>query len=420
MLKKDDRVELDGQKYRVSGCSGHWYLIVEGTYYQNEIDKIFTKYKIDKQVLQKEVLGYSGRGLFPECNTLKDLTKFVDAIRAKINYVEYCKSARNSTDFKKGEYVVLLAGCNGGNTWKSNIPINHIYCLREDSHSEYFKVDKDINGSTTNGWSSENYGSGSGGSKLELRLATEQEIAMFKDNDGPCDVTTYKMKSKVKKWDIGTYAVVIKDGEDNIGAKKVNKGQILQLTHTKFSDDTLGVEGYDYCIETSLVKWFATIEEANAFSRELLGEPKKEKFKVGNWVVGWHMRYKTYQTVAWRICKVSSRFVYTTHGHCTVISDIRKATLEEILKAKGLSSTPTSTTTKQIKTEDYGNCKENTEDKISNIVGRQVRTRRERLSDSGKKSAHICESGSEQSGISVDRRRRSSGSKRRRVERGCI
>lgn len=79
--------------------------------------------------------------------------------------------------FPKGTYVVLLAGCDGGDTWHS-IPINHVYKLREASNSTKLIIEKDVNGSTSNGWSTItlNYES-----KLVLRKATPEEITAYEN-----------------------------------------------------------------------------------------------------------------------------------------------------------------------------------------------------------------------------------------------
>lgn len=57
------------------------------------------------------------------------------------------------TDFKKGDYVVLLSCCKGENTWKDSMPINYCYRLSMDSNQFSFSFEKDINGSIGNGWS---------------------------------------------------------------------------------------------------------------------------------------------------------------------------------------------------------------------------------------------------------------------------
>ena len=94
------------------------------------------------------------------------------------------------TDFKKGECIVLLAGCNGKDTWYDSIPINYCYVLREDSSVSTFQIEKDINGSTTNGWFTTGYNYDL--DKLDLRLATPEEYYEYCRLGKPFDVTTLK------------------------------------------------------------------------------------------------------------------------------------------------------------------------------------------------------------------------------------
>lgn len=81
----------------------------------------------------------------------------------------------------KGDYVVLLTGSNGGDTWKSSIPINHVYKLRADADVYNFFIEKDVRGSTSNGWN----GCGLNG-KLTFRPATQREIETYNKNNRPC------------------------------------------------------------------------------------------------------------------------------------------------------------------------------------------------------------------------------------------
>lgn len=82
--------------------------------------------------------------------------------------------------YKKGEYVVLLASCDGGNCWHDEMPINHVYKLRNKCNKLKFNVELDIRGSKFNGWAVTNYNS-----KLRLRLATFSEKQAYIKNKGP-------------------------------------------------------------------------------------------------------------------------------------------------------------------------------------------------------------------------------------------
>lgn len=60
------------------------------------------------------------------------------------------------------------------------------------------------------------------------------------------------------------------------------------------------------------------------------------KFKVNDWVVGWHCTYKTYKTIAWQIGKVTTGYISPkeeTSGS-TGINNVRFATPEEIKAAE--------------------------------------------------------------------------------------
>lgn len=85
-------------------------------------------------------------------------------------------------NFKKGDYVVLLASCKGDNIWNDSLPINYIYKLREDMHEKNFMVERDRKGNRDNGWSvvAENYES-----QLDARLAFPAEIEAYEMAKGP-------------------------------------------------------------------------------------------------------------------------------------------------------------------------------------------------------------------------------------------
>ena len=92
--------------------------------------------------------------------------------------------------YKEGDYIVLLAGCNGKDTWDS-MPINHCYLLKRDSYVndngvKGFGVEKDLDGNG-NGWSCYNgYGYRYG---LKFRYATQNEIDEYKRLGKPFNIT---------------------------------------------------------------------------------------------------------------------------------------------------------------------------------------------------------------------------------------
>ncbi len=91
----------------------------------------------------------------------------------------------NQTDFKKGDYVVLLASCNGGNCWTS-MPVNHVYKLRLDSSIGCFMVEKDKN-NKENGWSC-SYGNNN--KLIRLRQASGHEALLYQMEGRPVSVMT--------------------------------------------------------------------------------------------------------------------------------------------------------------------------------------------------------------------------------------
>jgi hypothetical protein len=95
---------------------------------------------------------------------------------------------KNDCCFKKDDYVVLLSTANGVDTeWEDELPINHVYQLREDSNAFRFRVLIDNKGSTSNGWSIDLPNDKH--NKLKLRLATDTEKYSYMHKGGPCEVT---------------------------------------------------------------------------------------------------------------------------------------------------------------------------------------------------------------------------------------
>ena len=89
--------------------------------------------------------------------------------------------------FPKGSYVVLLSTCDGeSGVWGDCIPINYIYQLSRDSNSRCFYMAKDTRGNVDNGWSVDEESTFD--SKLKLRAATTEEIALYQKHDGPVSI----------------------------------------------------------------------------------------------------------------------------------------------------------------------------------------------------------------------------------------
>src|SRR5688572_27640095 len=95
--------------------------------------------------------------------------------------------------FKAGTIVVLLSCVRGRNIWAPQIPVNHIYKLREDCTKNKFLVDQDLHGSRRNGWSYYNYY----GSKLEVRRATTAEVYLY-ECKGPIETSPIPLEKGMK------------------------------------------------------------------------------------------------------------------------------------------------------------------------------------------------------------------------------
>lgn len=110
-MKEGDRIELSGIEYEVKREDAkYWLEAAYGFNYQ-----IFSKHGISKKGLQLKVLGYQGVGDFPECKNLKDLEKFVDAIRKEVLPVgEGCEELMTLQDrdnfLYKGKECMIIEG----------------------------------------------------------------------------------------------------------------------------------------------------------------------------------------------------------------------------------------------------------------------------------------------------------------------
>lgn len=88
-----------------------------------------------------------------------------------------------SINAKAGDYIVLLTSCNGGDPWEPSIPIGYVYELTSDYSplNLYVKTRADFR--TTkggDGWSSSSYDS-----RMEIRMATGEEIIAYRKAGGP-------------------------------------------------------------------------------------------------------------------------------------------------------------------------------------------------------------------------------------------
>lgn len=110
-MKEGDRIELSGIEYEVKREDAKYWL--EAAYGWN--DQVFSKHGIHKKGLQLKVLGYQNGGVFPTCKNLKDLEKFVKAIRKEILPVEEgCEKLMTLQDrdnfLYKGKECMIIEG----------------------------------------------------------------------------------------------------------------------------------------------------------------------------------------------------------------------------------------------------------------------------------------------------------------------
>jgi hypothetical protein len=118
-LECEDIIELFGKRYRVTGCGPYWLLIQSRAL---ENDQVFEDAGINnKHAFQKEILGYTNvdkDSVFPECKSLEDLTKLVEAIK---NY----KTNNNNMNKKLVGYKLTKKGKialkRGHISWADNL-----------------------------------------------------------------------------------------------------------------------------------------------------------------------------------------------------------------------------------------------------------------------------------------------------------
>lgn len=107
------------------------------------------------------------------------------------------------------------------------------------------------------------------------------------------------------------------------------------------------IDMFDGCIpkNTLYVRKYSEVLENGYYSKDHLESnvyylPKEivetwepvyeEEYKVGDWVIGWHCTYKSFKEIPWKICKIEENYIYSDNHSNTGISNIRKATKEEI------------------------------------------------------------------------------------------
>jgi len=143
ILKEGDIVELLDIKYTVRKPEEQWYL--KNSFPLDNSDEIFIRLGLNKQVLQRKTLGYSGVGAFPECETAEDLTKFVTAIQQEILKQEKQKEMKNRTISAANAQRIINIACENWKqklaaNWGFNIALSKDIEILEDFYQEMRKA----------------------------------------------------------------------------------------------------------------------------------------------------------------------------------------------------------------------------------------------------------------------------------------
>lgn len=93
--------------------------------------------------------------------------------------------------------------------------------------------------------------------------------------------------SEVKEWQVDTYVVAIKDGHANTQPQDAYKiGFCNKITHVYDNRcEIIGLKFSLYVCNKSDFKWFATLEEAEKFSKTLTKKEEVKEFKKGEYIV---------------------------------------------------------------------------------------------------------------------------------------
>lgn len=111
-MRIGDKIELSGIEYTVECLDGGCWLANYVSSWSN--DEVFNKHGIFQEDLQLKVLGYQTYGAFPVCKDLKDLEKFVGAIREEIvkgSQEERLMALQDRDNFMyKGKECMIIEG----------------------------------------------------------------------------------------------------------------------------------------------------------------------------------------------------------------------------------------------------------------------------------------------------------------------
>lgn len=144
LLKLNQRLTLCGKSCTVSGDDVDGYFLRIDVASENEGNDVFFKC-INVSFIrdyQEKILGYSRSGAFPECETLEDLTEFVNAIDKTFKM-------ENKIITPKQAMSIIEAACNEwksklANLWAVEIVLNKNIFIKESFYREMRKACTDV------------------------------------------------------------------------------------------------------------------------------------------------------------------------------------------------------------------------------------------------------------------------------------
>ena len=233
------------------------------------------------------------------------------------------------TEFKKGDYIVIVSGRKN----LDNVVDNFIY--KQQKNYKCLDVEKSNN----------NYPYTTGDVKFnqsgdKWRYATEQEIAEYQRINKPYDVTTLTKVETIEKWSVGSYVVIT----NKTSGILLPTGTVRKIK--AFNGSCVTVDGDYLAIDRerdNTIKWFATKQEAEEFAKTLtkkVVEEKSEtlifgKYKIGDIVVslssnGYRATGELFEVLPNPNNKYDTENLYYISDTCSsAISDWRIATQEE-------------------------------------------------------------------------------------------
>ena len=103
-MKIGSKIKLGKHTFTVKKDSfDGYYLFIEG----DSNDIIFTELDLNARTFARKVLGYNSTGIFPECKTLADLEKLINALQEELN-----PSTMKKHNFPKNTRVICKTKLN--------------------------------------------------------------------------------------------------------------------------------------------------------------------------------------------------------------------------------------------------------------------------------------------------------------------